>query len=91
MGNRLETALDHASLVALCKSHLRIILNLEETLFAQIFESEVPLSRELGELFEDAANVFLRMADAISERHPMQRLATHASPSETPSAHLHAD
>jgi hypothetical protein len=60
---------EHDILLELCKRHLNEVIERQQGVFDLLLAQAEPLPLEIGELFEDAANVYLRISDEISARY----------------------
>jgi hypothetical protein len=55
--------------ISLCKSHMLQVIAIHESALRRLIEGNPALSRELAELFEDAANIYLNFSEEIGLMH----------------------
>jgi hypothetical protein len=74
-----------ASLLAVCESQLRCVLDLQALVLEELQVANGPVPSHLAELLEDVANRLLDVSEIITDRHLAARRAAPSSPSGTES------
>jgi hypothetical protein len=87
MSLRLMTT-EHRLIVALCKSHLDKVLEFERPLIERLFEIGVPSDAGLAEMFEEVANMYMDLSEAITAAVRASHHAEHASSRQTVSLEM---
>lgn len=77
---------EHELIVALCKAHLESTLSIEKPIIQRLMEIGVPPDPGLAELFEEVANMYMDLSEAITARVLASPPEEHASPPRKGSA-----
>jgi hypothetical protein len=77
MEPRLMTT-EHRLIVALCKSQLEAVREIEKPIIDRLFEIGAPPDAELAEMFEGVANLYMDVSEAITSAVLAARREGHA-------------